>query len=643
MSVIPTIVRAALPECGLETAEPWRKAAFTVKIFFPAPFCLFVVSLLSLIASIGTTSAAETKPNVIIILMDDLGWADVGCYGSKFYRTPNIDRLAADGMKFTDAYAACPVCSPTRASIMTGKYPARLHLTDWLPGRIDFPDQKLKRPIINQQLALEETTIAEALKPAGYATASIGKWHLGGEGFLPPDLGFDVHVAGDHSGSPLSHFAPFRAKSVKDRNVPAGLLKGLEDAKPGEYLADALTRKAEQFIETNKERPFFLYLAHYAVHIPLQAKKDVIAKYPLIADKPGTQTNVVYAAMVESMDDSVGRIMKKLEELNLTQRTIIFFTSDNGGLSVLEGPFTPATINAPLREGKGFLYDGGIREPLLIKWPGAVKPGTTNHTPVCSIDFFPTILDMCGVKSAAKPDGVSLVPTLKGGELKPRSLYWHYPHYSNQGGKPGAAIREGEWKLIEFYETGRWELFNIAKDIRESSNLIEKEPKIADKLGAKLDAWRRETGAQMMQPNPDFVPNPQAADGSIRLPASTAEIHGTTLRYEPLPHKNTLGFWVREEDWASWEFTVTKPGKFVVEPLQGCGKGAGGSEVEFTIAGQTLAMTVEDTGHFQNFVPRNIGTVKIAAPGRYTLTVKPKKKAKSAVMDLREVRLKPAL
>jgi arylsulfatase A-like enzyme len=537
---------------------------------------------------------------------------------------------------------------------MTGKYPARLRLTDWLPGRVDRPDQRLNRPIINQQLPLEETTIAEALKTAGYATAAIGKWHLGGQGFLPPDQGFDVHVAGDHSGSPLTYFAPFRAKSVKDRNVPDGLLKGLEDAKPRDYLTDSLTTKAEQFIEANKNKPFFLYLAHFAVHIPLQAKKDLIAKYPAIADKPGTQTNVVYAAMVESMDDSVGRIMKKLDELKLTGRTIIFFTSDNGGLATLEGQFTPATINAPLREGKGWLYEGGIREPLLVKWPGVVKPGSTNSTPVCSIDFFPTILEACGLGVPASAgsgppkggtpnvDGVSLVPALKGGTLKPRALYWHYPHYSNQGGKPGGVIREGDWKLIEFYENGRWELFNVAKDIRESNNLIDKEEAVAKRLGRNLDTWRIATDAQMMMPNPDFVPNPQSDDGTITLPARTAETYGTTLRYEPLPHKNTLGFWVRAEDWAEWEFTVTKPGAFTVEPLQGCGKGQGGSEVEFTVAGQTFTMTVEDTGHFQNFKPREIGTVKIEKPGRYMLKVKPKSKVKSAVMDLRQVTLKPA-
>jgi arylsulfatase A len=599
-------------------------------------------SLVALLLLLGTVAVqAAAKPNVILILIDDLGRNDLGCYGSKFYRTPNLDRMAREGMLFTDAYAACPVCSPTRAAIMTGKYPARLHLTDWLPGRPDRPDQILNRPIINQQLALQEETIAEALKRAGYVTGHIGKWHLGGVGFEPQKQGFDVNIAGDVTGTPLSYFAPFKGKGRdgKERFMP-----GLEDSKPGEYLTDRLTTEAEKFLEANKARPFFLYLAHNDVHTPIRAKEAYVQHYPVISDKPGQQTNRVYAAKVESMDESVGRVLKKLDDLKLSENTLVLFTSDNGGLSVIEGPNTPSTINSPLREGKGYLYEGGVRVSLLARWPGVLKAGSTNATPVASYDFFPTIAELCGAPAsgASKQDGVSFAPLLKGsGTLAPRALYWHYPHYSNQGGMPGAAIREGEWKLIEFYENGRWELYNVAKNPAETTNLIEKEPAIAARLGRKLDDWRIATGAQMMVPNLDFVPNPQAADGGITLPAKNAEVHGATLRYEPLPHKNTLGFWTQPADWAEWEFTVTKPGRFIVEPLQGCGAGQGGSEVEFTVAGQTLKMTVEDTGHFQNFKPRQIGEVNLDKPGRYTLTVKPKTKAKAAVMDLRQVRLLP--
>ncbi len=594
--------------------------------------CLSAALFLALMLS-GSSAAAADRPNVVLILIDDLGRNDLGCYGSTYYRTPHIDRLAADGLRCTDAYAACPVCSPTRASILTGKYPARLHLTDWLPGRSDRPDQRLLRPAIRQQLPLEEVTLAEALKAAGYATAHVGKWHLGGEGFGPQQQGFDRNVAGDQTGSPASYFAPFR-------NRQGRFMPGLEQATDGEYLTDRLTAEAERFIDANRDRPFFLYLAHYAVHIPLRAKAEMVAKYPT-GGRPGTQNNPIYAAMVESVDESIGRVVKKLDDLGLTQRTLVIFTSDNGGLSVLEGPNTPSTTNAPLREGKGFLYEGGIREPLLIKWPGVIRPGTTSDVPVSSIDLFPTVLEVCGVTSAARPDGVSLVPVLKGGRLDRDALYWHYPHYSNQGGRPGAAVRAGDLKLIEFYEQGRRELYDVRRDPGETRNLAADRPESVRVLAAKLDLWRLAVEAQMMRPNPDYVPNPQAADGSVVLPAKSADVHGVQLRYEAQPHKNTLGYWTKADDWASWEFQVTRPGSFRVEILQGCGAGQGGSEVAINVADQTLSFTVEDTGGFQNFRARDIGSVRLDRPGRYMLSVRPKTKARSAVMDVRAVTLKP--
>lgn len=580
----------------------------------------------------GDGFAAE-RPNVVIILMDDLGRNDLGCYGSTYHRTPHIDRLAAAGVRFTDAYAACPVCSPTRASILTGKYPARLHLTDWLPGRIDRPDQRLARSAFRQQLPLEEVTLAEALRTAGYATAAVGKWHLGGSGFLPTDQGFDVNVAGGANGSPPTYFAPFK-------NRQGRFLPGLEQAPAREYLTDRLTAEAERIIEQNKARPFFLYLAHHAVHTPLMAKADVAAKYPT-GGKPGTQNNPVYAAMIESMDDSVGRVMKKLDELRLTQRTLVVFTSDNGGLSVKEGTHTPATTNAPLREGKGFLYEGGNRVPYLIAGPGIAKAGTTCDTPVSSIDLFPTVLDVCGVKSEAKADGVSIAPLLRGEPIIREAIYWHYPHYANQGGRPGGAIRAGDLKLIEFYETGRRELFDVRRDLGERQNLAAERPDVVKQLAAKLGAWRGAVGAQMMTPNPRYVPNPQSADGTVTLPAKTADVHGVQLRYEAQPHKDTLGFWTRTDDSASWEFQVTKPGAFRVEVLQGCGAGQGGSTVDVSVAEQSLSFTVEDTGGFQSFKALEIGTIRLAKPGRYTLVVRPATKSKNAVMDLRLVRLIP--
>jgi arylsulfatase A-like enzyme len=598
---------------------------------------LFLASISSHWTS-SAIAAEEKPPNVILIVADDLGWADLGCYGSKYHHTPALDRLARDGMWFTQAYAACPVCSPTRAALMTGKYPARLHLTDWLPGRADMPSQKLLRPPFRQELPLEEVTIAERLQQAGYATAHIGKWHLGGTGFEPQKQGFEINVAGTAAGSPRSYFAPF--------NRDGQTMPGLDKAPAGEYLTDRLSAEAEKFIDQNYERPFFLYLPHFAVHTPLQAQAQIVEEFEKQPRPSLPQNNPTYAAMLESLDAGVGRVMKKLEDLKIDERTVVIFTSDNGGLATIEGDKTPSTSNAPLREGKGYLYEGGIRVPLLVKWPGSTRPGSKSDVAVSSIDLVPTICEIVRLPIESPPvdshviDGVSLVRLLKQeGDLEPRPLYWHYPHYSNQGGRPGGAIRDGADKLIEFYDTGRLELFDAQRDPGESTNLIDRFPEKAAQLAARLRSWRESVAAQDMRPNPDYVPNPQSQDGNILLPGKTADVHGVMLRFEPLSHKNTLGYWVRADDWASWEFQVSKPGEFRVEILQGCGTGSGGSEVEFAVGAQTLMMTVEETGGFQKFIRREIGSLKLDQPGRYTLAVKPRKKPGVAVMDLREVRL----
>ncbi len=442
-------------------------------------------------------AAPPAKPNFVFILIDDMGWRDLGCTGSTFFRTPHLDRLAASGVRFTNGYAACPVCSPTRAAILTGKYPARLHLTDWLPGRADRPSQKLLRPKFRQQLPLDETTIAEALKPAGYVSASIGKWHLGGENYSPQKQGFDVNVGGTQAGSPPGGYFNFRTPTLSLRE--------------GEYLTDRLTEEAEKFIEQNKDRPFFLYLPHYTVHIPLQAKKDLVAKHQARAEPGKPQHNPVYAAMIESLDDGVGRLLKKLDDLKLADRTVIVFTSDNGGLSVREGMSTPATSNDPLRAGKGYLYEGGVRVPLLVRWPGVARGGTCD-VPVSSIDFFPTVLEIAGVKADPKHavDGVSLVPLLRGEKaLKREALFWHYPHYSNQGGRPGGSVRRGDHKLIEFYEEGRRELYDLAADPGEKNDLAAEMPEKVRELLGLLGDWRRSVKAQMPAPNPDHVPPPR--------------------------------------------------------------------------------------------------------------------------------------
>jgi arylsulfatase A-like enzyme len=456
----------------------------------------FPVSLALIGLAWSTTLPAAESPewNVILIVADDLGWADLGCYGSTFHATPNLDRLARSGMRFTQAYAACPVCSPSRAAIMTGIHPARLHLTDWLPGRPDRPSQKLLRPEIRQQLPLEETTIAEALKVRGYATASIGKWHLGRRPFWPEHQGFDVNIGGTETGSPPGGYFGFETPNLRARSRD-------------ENLTDRLSDEAVAFIERNRDRPFFAYLSHYAVHIPLQAKPANLARYRTKSSGSSPQSNPVYAAMIESLDDAGGRLLAALEKLAIADRTVVVFTSDNGGLSVKEGPNTPATSNAPLRAGKGYLYEGGIRVPLIVRWPGATRPGSVCAVPVSGQDLSPTLLDIAGGKSAPDQaiDGTSLVPLLKEqGGWKRSTLFWHYPHYSNQGGRPGGAVREGRLKLIEHYEDGRRELYDLECDPGERHDLAGERPGDADRLARLLAGWRQSVGSQMPRPNPVY-------------------------------------------------------------------------------------------------------------------------------------------
>ncbi len=445
----------------------------------------------------------QPPPNFLFILVDDMGWRDLGCYGSTFYETPNIDRFAKQAMRFTNAYAACPVCSPTRASILTGKYPARLHLTDWIPGRKQWPSARLLTPAFRQELPLNEVTLAQALKPLGYTSASIGKWHLGGPAFYPDKHGFDLNVAGTDKGQPQSYFGPFDLPNLKG---------GSKD----DYLTDRLTVEAEKFLEVNRDRPFFLYLPEFAVHLPLQAKAGAIEHYASKARADNPQHHPVYAAMVASLDENVGRILKKLDELGLAERTIVFFMSDNGGLMYENRTSDAVTSNAPLRAGKGHLYEGGIREPMMIRWPGVTKPGSTCDAAVISTDFFPTILEMAGAKADSKPaaDGLSLTPLLRGGAIQRDAIYWHYPHYGNQGSAPSGAVRSGNHKLIEFYEDGRLELYNLAEDLRESHNLAQSNPKLASELHGKLKQWRAAVGASMPIPNPHY--DPATADQGLR-------------------------------------------------------------------------------------------------------------------------------
>jgi len=448
--------------------------------------------LAALAAGTLRSRAADPPPNFVLILADDLGWGDLGCYGNRWFATPNLDRLASQGARFTNAFAACPVCSPTRASIVTGRYPVRTGVTDWIPGRAPHPQGPIVTPRTATELKLAETTIAELLKPAGYRSASIGKWHLGGKGFSPEEQGFDLNVGGNNSGSPppgqKPYFGPFELP-----NISAG---------PGEFLTERLTQAATDFIGRNKARPFFLYLPHYTVHIPLSARESDVARH---REKAQGRYNSVYAAMVESLDESVGEVLEAIDRAGIADRTMVVVFSDNGGLRYEGKAQEPVTDNGPLRAGKGHLYEGGIREPLLVRFPRVAKPGIVIDTPVSSIDFFPTFCDAAGLQPG-EVDGVSLMPLLRGRKLNNRPLFWHYPHYSNQGGEPGSAIREGDWKLIEFHRDGRRELYNLKDDVSEKRNLVERESRIAGRLAATLDAWRRQAGAVMPNSNPAADP-----------------------------------------------------------------------------------------------------------------------------------------
>jgi len=462
---------------------------------------ILVVSFLGLLGCKNQQIKNEiikNKPNVVFILVDDLGWADLGCYGSTYYETPNIDKLAKNSNLFKNAYSASPVCSPTRASILTGKYPSTVGITDWIPGQRP-KNKKLLGPKINNELPLEEITIAEVFKQANYKTFYAGKWHLGGEGFFPEDQGFDINMGGHHMGQPPGgYYSPY--KNPK-----------LTDGPEGEYLTDRLTNETIQFIKENKENPFFAYLSYYTVHSPIQANKEYIDKFekkrltlkdsiPIFlpeneAFTVQNQSNSSYASMVYALDKNVGKLMKSLEDLKLMDNTIIIFTSDNGGLSTLYSKNAPTSVK-PLRAGKGWCYEGGIKVPLLVKMPGN-DIGKKIETPVISVDFFPTLIEMVGLtKPSVKIDGISIVPLLGNEDkLKRDTLFWYYPHYHGSGWAPGAAIRVGDWKLIEYYENKKIELYHISIDYKEENDLSQKNPEKVEELKSALVKILKNTNA----------------------------------------------------------------------------------------------------------------------------------------------------
>ncbi|MBS33461.1 MAG: arylsulfatase [Verrucomicrobiales bacterium] len=456
---------------------------------------------------------AAKKTNFLFFLVDDMGWADIGANGSTFHETPHIDRLASSGMRFTQGYAAGSVCSPTRASIMTGKHPVRVDITDWIPGQPNRPTNPLLHPEDRHSLPLEEVTIAEVLKENGYQTFFAGKWHLGSEGQWPTDQGFDINIGGHHRGSPPGgYYAPWTNPALKAKHK-------------GEYLTERLTEESAKFLESrDQSKPFLLYLSYYNIHTPIQPYRKRIDHFKAKAEKTFTgptptqpdhdgktrmrQDNPALASMVAAVDDSVGVLLDKLEELKLDDNTVVIFFSDNGGLSTL-GRIGPG-CNLPLRAGKGWLYEGGIREPTLIRAPGVTQPGTVSHKPMISMDFFPTMLDLANLPLQPKlhPDGQSLLPQLKGNDAGSRTLHWHYPHYHGSAWKPGASIRDGDWKLIEFYHYNNFELYNLANDPGEQTNLAKHNPKKAAELRSKLSAWQKKMEAKMPEPNPDYKPTP---------------------------------------------------------------------------------------------------------------------------------------
>lgn len=477
---------------------------------------LLVLLSLATFASSGLAQSPDKPLNFIVILVDDMGWMDLSIQGSDYFRTPNIDRLSTEGMRFTNGYAACAVCSPTRAAVQTGRYPGRTGVTDWIRslfqrGGQGTPEKnpteyvgdkndKLLCPPNPYWLEHEEITIAEALKANGYKSAHIGKWHLGDEAWYPTGQGYDANKGGCDYGQPPSYFDPFKQPKHKHEMIRAGI-PTLPGRKPGQFLTHREGEEAVDLIEKWKDEPFFIHMAHYAVHTPIQAIDEVAAKYQR-SDKQ--DANAKYAAMVESVDDSTGKILEALEKNGIADRTVVLFTSDNGGLDRNGSP----TENAPLRSGKGYAYEGGIRVPFIVRWPGVTRPGTLSDTPVCSIDIFPTILEGAGVELPKDRaiDGLSLIDHLKSGgteALHRDELLWHFPHYRHDPG-PYSIIRKGDYKLIKFWE-GIHELYDLKSDLGESTNLAERMPEKVKELDAALNKGLKAMHAKLPKPNPDYV------------------------------------------------------------------------------------------------------------------------------------------
>lgn len=459
--------------------------------------CLAVVG-----ASLFCAQAASVRPlNVVFILADDLGWTDLGCYGSDLHRTPHLDQLAREGVRFTQAYAM-PVCSPSRAAILTGRHAARLGMTIWREGALrPAQNEKLLSAQAIPDLPHSETTLAEVFKAAGYLTFHVGKWHLGDADHSPETQGFDLNIGGTHWGAPATYFHPFSGPFGQEREFR--YVPGLGLGKPGDYLTDRLTDEALKLIEAADSRPFFLNLWYYTPHTPLDGKPGLVEKYRTRIQPGLRHQNPDYAAMIETLDTNVGRVLAHLKKRKLTERTVIIFASDNGS-TIIQHRGRQVTTNHPLRSGKGSLYEGGIRVPLIVRLPGKTPRGGTCEQPVICTDLFPTLLELCGltatngVAPAGPLDGISFASLLRepGARLNREALFFHYPHYYMTT-TPVSAVRSGDWKLLEYFEDQRVELYNLASDLGEQNDLAQQKSEEAAQLRDRLHAWRAEVGARV--------------------------------------------------------------------------------------------------------------------------------------------------
>ena len=445
------------------------------------------------------SAPVSARPNIVFLLADDLGWTGLRCFGSDFYETPHLDRLAASGMKFTDAYSACTVCSPTRASIMTGRYPARLSLTDFIAGQ-NRPWAKLRIPNWTKYLDHNYTTLAESLREAGYITAHVGKWHLDPRGNNqnnngPVNHGFDVQF--------------LKPKEARGYSLPKGFNASGESR--SDYVTDYLTDKAVEFIDRTQDKPFFLYFAYHTPHTPIQGRADLVDYFRQKANLEAIHQNPIYAAMVASLDQSIGRILERLKRHYIADRTLVIFTSDNGGLTQRYGKHDGFTENLPLRRGKGSAYEGGVRVPTIIRWPGITRAGSICSEPIMTIDYYPTLLEIAGAHGDATQsnpiDGMSILSLLKDPNTQlNRNLYWHYPHYHAGGDSPYSAVRSDSWRLIEFHENNAVELYDLLKDSGEQEDLAAALPLRVRQLRKELNVWRESVDAQMPTPNPNYDP-----------------------------------------------------------------------------------------------------------------------------------------